>query len=577
MNESVSGSGIDHSVERFEGNRTLEFAQQIAQNGINDEGMRTALAYSPEEDAAMGEFKKIGHDLEDLAKAKGMQVTVEEDTFGNCYATLRGQEFKTLAGKKIDKEILLGSHVDSVMDDSEHDGTFGIGIGLETLRRFIDKGIVPKHSLRVAAFRAQKSAITKRAFLGSALASGKVGIKALNEFPYRCPTFSGSDGKSLFEVVRKKRGLTKDQFIDAVKNPFLKDKQLKAAIEVHIGNGDTLENRNQPCVIVSAIGGSRRREIDIDGVVVEKSKLANPEKYRTMRMLIRGKSRHSGATPMSGEIIDGMEFKRSDALAAISKFLQEYEYNHVVNFGVLDGAYNMIPGQAFVDLRVPKEEGRGTKDIVETMKTYLPEDTELDVSFLEDKGEVNFIREKVVLAVTGIVLMYEKGAEKLAKENGGLFRATVGDLEVDKKLGKISMLTDERMLSELFGTRFAQDIDASILAIRDVLEKTLGGAGVSLKMAKYRKGDIVSMDYGMIKCIAEQTFADMAVVEDAEDVQLGDEWSMPGYDIGTLEAPEKLLLLARTKNGLVEAADADTIADLLFNVIMRFFAQKELA
>ena len=109
------------------------------------------------------------------------------------------------------------------MNDSKYDGTLGVGMGLETLRRFIEKGVPPKYTLKVAAFRAQKSAITKRAFLGSSLASGKVGIDGLKKLPYRGPTFSGSDsdGGSLYEVIRRKRELTEDQFADAVTNPFL--------------------------------------------------------------------------------------------------------------------------------------------------------------------------------------------------------------------------------------------------------------------------------------------------------------------------------------------------------------------
>ncbi|MFA6992057.1 MAG: hypothetical protein WC269_02135 [Candidatus Gracilibacteria bacterium] len=567
-------------IERFKDNRTLGFAHQIAQNGVNDDGKRTALAYSPEEDAAMGEFKKIGHELKQLAETKGMKITVEEDTFGNCYVTLKGQESNDFSKKQFDKEILLGSHVDSLKEDSKYDGTLGVGMGLETLRRFIDKGIVPKYSLKVAAFRAQKSAITKRAFLGSALATGKVWSEGLKELPYMAPTFTGGDGGSLFDVVSKKRGITENQFKDAVANPFLKDRQFRAAIEVHIDNGSTLEDREVPCAIVSAIGGSRRGEIDVNNVIVDNSELASSE-YRTMRMVIKGKPQHSGATPMTGELINGNKYKRSDALVSLSKFLNDYEGNRVVDFGVRDGAYNMVPGEAFVDLRVPKD-GREAKDVVEMMRQFLEEGMVLDVSYPEEKesehGKVNFIREEVVRAVTNIVLLYEKTASSLAVgdagESQGYFRATVGGLEIDKKARKIRMLTDERVLSDILARRFVDQIHFAIRKTRNDLEKALEQTDVSLEVMPFREGRIIQMEQSALKGLAEHVFVDMA---NDGDARLEEMWSMPGYDVGVPEARDKLLLLVRANDGSVDENDVNLTADLLFHTLVRYFEQPEFS
>ena len=123
-----------------------------------------------------------------LAEALG--GTVETDLAGNSYAFLAPAE----------EYVLIGSHLDSVIQGGRYDGVAGVMAGLLLLKRAKEAGL--KLPIKVAAFRCEESSNFGCCTMGSGLVTGQ-----LKEGPEKLSKLTGKDGSLLGDVFAS-RGLS---------------------------------------------------------------------------------------------------------------------------------------------------------------------------------------------------------------------------------------------------------------------------------------------------------------------------------------------------------------------------------
>jgi N-carbamoyl-L-amino-acid hydrolase len=261
--------------------------------GANPDGISvTRLGYTEVEDEMHALFVR-------MAESEGF--TTYTDEVGNTYA----------ASSMAEPYILVGSHLDSVVQGGRYDGPAGVIGGLLLMVLLKEAGLdIP---LRVAAFRCEESSNFGCATMGSGLITGALTAEKVQKF-------KGRDGVPFTEVFTRRGHSLTPKMISG----------LKAYFEIHIEQGKVLEETRTQIGVVTSIAGPRRFSIEL-----------------------RGLAEHSGATPM------GM---RADALCAAAEIILALEKiataepDSVATVGVVHNtpnALNVVPGltQIGVDLR----------------------------------------------------------------------------------------------------------------------------------------------------------------------------------------------------------------------------------
>ncbi|WP_239749013.1 MULTISPECIES: M20 family metallo-hydrolase [unclassified Mammaliicoccus] len=191
-----------------------------------------------------------------------------------------------------DNPILIGSHLDTVQNGGLYDGALGVLSGLEVLLTLKENNIKLNHPIMLVAFRGEEANI-----LGGTFGSR---------------VFAGIFDEKNDDL--EKVGLSKEAILNS-----RNQQNFQSYIELHIEQGQVLENENLDIGIVTSIAGLRRYRIEVEG-----------------------RSGHSGTTPMH---------LREDALKLATTELQKiFEFS-----GTLDdqsvltvGKLNMYPNQANV-------------------------------------------------------------------------------------------------------------------------------------------------------------------------------------------------------------------------------------
>lgn len=117
--------------------RLLNRITELGQVGRNDQGQLIRLALTDED--------KQGRDLL-VSWFQELNLKVEIDRFGNIFATWEEEH------NKGEKPLMLGSHIDSVIDAGIYDGSYGVLSGLETIQSLKENNIKTKRPVTVAAF-----------------------------------------------------------------------------------------------------------------------------------------------------------------------------------------------------------------------------------------------------------------------------------------------------------------------------------------------------------------------------------------------------------------------------------------
>ncbi|WP_415077963.1 Zn-dependent hydrolase [Microbacterium sp.] len=217
--------------------------------------------------------------------------------------------------------LLLGSHLDTVLDAGRFDGIVGVLMALEVVRMLRvpgDAGNRPRvrlpFALEVVAFSDEEGTRFGKALLGSSALAG-----AWDDTWW---SLQDADGTTLREAFLD-FGLDPGRIGEAARRPG----ELVGYLEAHIEQGPELDDRGEPLAVVSSIASARR-----------------------FQLIVEGEASHAGGTPYD---------RRRDALLGASEAALAIERvcraeHHVIGtVGQLEafpGAVNIVPGEARLSL-----------------------------------------------------------------------------------------------------------------------------------------------------------------------------------------------------------------------------------
>jgi beta-ureidopropionase / N-carbamoyl-L-amino-acid hydrolase len=177
--------------------------------------------------------------------------------------------------------LMMGSHLDTVVNGGRLDGAYGVVAALEVLQAFQEYGVDSPYEPVAVAFANEEGALFPQPFWGSMAIAGR--LAGLPREP------RDHDGRPLREALRLAGG-----DLDAIGSAGWPHGSVAAYLELHVEQGPVLERSGNRIGVVEAITG------------------------RTVLALeVRGAAGHSGTSPMVG---------RRDALTAAAKVVLAVEH-----------------------------------------------------------------------------------------------------------------------------------------------------------------------------------------------------------------------------------------------------------
>lgn len=239
----------------------------------------------------------------DLMRSAGLQADV--DFAGNIIGRRAG------SGGSL-KPIVFGSHIDSVPDGGNFDGTVGSLAAIETAQTLLEQRIQTRHPLEVVVWANEEGGL-----YGSRAVSGQLTAPELANRAWSGKTieegmtFLGGTPSRVNEV-RRRRG------------------DIATYLELHIEQGGTLERDALNIGVVEGIVGINQWEVTVSGT-----------------------QNHAGTTPMD---------QRQDALLAAARFIDMVnrvvraepgrQVGTVGRIQAVPGAPNVIPGRVVCSLEL---------------------------------------------------------------------------------------------------------------------------------------------------------------------------------------------------------------------------------
>lgn len=305
------------------------------------------------------------HALKEWMESEGLEARFDE--IGNLYGTLKGEN--------TEETVLTGSHVDTVKNGGRYDGAYGIVAGIIALKYLKKHFGEPKRNIEVVSMAEEEGSRFPYSFWGSKNIVGLAKRKEVEDI-------KDFDGIPFVEAM-KNAGFG---FRDESKGPR---KDLKAFVEVHVEQGNVLENEKIDIGVVNNIVGQRRYTIEIIG-----------------------EANHAGTTPMG---------YRKDALFAASHMIHEIISMAkvvgdplVTTVGKLEpvpNIVNVVPGKVIFTIDVRHTNKEAIVSFTEQMETKMKDiskehgvDINIDLWMDEDPVPMD---EKVVEII-----------EKQCKESG---------------------------------------------------------------------------------------------------------------------------------------------------------------
>ncbi|TKT69421.1 Zn-dependent hydrolase [Aquamicrobium sp. LC103] len=282
--------------------RLLGRLRELGEIGRDPSGHLTRLAAS--------DADKLGRDtFIRWVQTAGLDVRV--DRLGNIFG-IWGELSPDRPGP-----LLVGSHIDTVIDAGKLDGCYGVLAGLEVIQTLMESGKVPDFPIAVAAFTNEEGVRFAPDMMGSAVFAGALSADAaLGAFD--------TNGSTLGEELER------IGYAGAEPVGFFRP---RAYLELHIEQGPVLEREGVDIGVVEGVQG-----------------------ISWQRITVEGQANHAGTTPMS------MRRDAGVAAARITTFLDELANAGagalVATVGCINfspNAVNVVPGKVSltVDMRSP--------------------------------------------------------------------------------------------------------------------------------------------------------------------------------------------------------------------------------
>lgn len=336
--------------------RLLDSIFMLGKIGIDASGERTRLAASDAE--------KEGRDfvVKQMREA-GLDVVV--DRIGNIFGIWQTEENRKEA------PLMIGSHIDTVINAGQYDGCYGVLTGIEIVRTLKEQKAAIKRPLVVGAFTNEEGVRYQPDMMGSLVYAGDLSLdEALDSV--------GTDGTILRDE------LTRIGYGGTVDPGFIKP---YAFIELHIEQGPIMDAKGISIGAVENLQGISWQRISIEGA-----------------------ANHAGTTPTDMRIDAGLAaskvnvFMRERCLASSGKTVCT-----VGTMALEPNAVNVIPSKAVftVDVRNPNEEKLKEEEMA--LAAYLKKLEETDHVKIHTERLVRF---EPVEFDNGICKITEKMAEK---------------------------------------------------------------------------------------------------------------------------------------------------------------------
>jgi N-carbamoyl-L-amino-acid hydrolase len=304
---------------RINAERLLYRLQALGDIGRDGDGRLTRLVASDADRAARDA-------VAGWMREAGLEVMV--DRIGNLFGLWQ-------AGTDGTAPLMLGSHIDTVINAGIYDGCYGVLGGLEVIQTLREAGLKPERPIAVAAFTNEEGVRYAPDMMGCLVYAGGLGVE-------EALTTVGTDGTVLGEE------LARIGYAGPHEPGFLRP---HAYLELHIEQGPVLEREGIPIGAVENLQG-----------------------ISWQRMTVEGTANHAGTTPMS------MRRDAGQAAARVVTFLRDRVSRAnaptVATVGCMafePNAINVIPARAVftVDLRDPDEERLQAEE--EALARYLEE------------------------------------------------------------------------------------------------------------------------------------------------------------------------------------------------------------
>lgn len=299
--------------EGVNGERLNRQIAELSEFGKNPFGGVSRVAYS--------DFDRQGREYaKGLMRAANLDVGV--DAAGNIWGRRAGSE----AGRK---PLIFGSHIDSVPEGGNYDGTVGSLGAIEVARTLAESKVTTRHPLEVVIFQNEEG--------------GTVGSRALvgevSESDLRLTTKSG---KTIGEGITFIGGdLTKLASVRRAPGAAA------AYVELHIEQGGTLERERLDIGVVEGIVGIGWWDVTIEGF-----------------------SNHAGTTAMND---------RRDSMLAAARFTEMVnrvvtsvpgrQVGTVGRLQAFPGAPNVIPGKVVLSLELRDLDAKKIATLYDRVRT----------------------------------------------------------------------------------------------------------------------------------------------------------------------------------------------------------------
>ena len=293
-------------------------------NPLDGAGLMARLdelaALSERPDALVRRFLTPEHARANALAADWMRqagMNVRTDAIGNVVGRYEGAAPGLPA-------LLLGSHLDTVVDAGRYDGMLGVVSAIACVADLSAQGVRLPFAVEIVGFADEEGTRFGATLLGSRALAGTFDPAVLDR--------TDADGITMAEALTR-FGLDPARIPDAARRRG----ELLGYVELHIEQGPVLEAEGLAVGCVTAISGASRLAVTVTGM-----------------------AGHAGTVPMAN---------RRDALAAAAECILLIEQrgtaepdlvSTVGRIEVAPGAVNVVPGEArfTVDLRSPANERR---------------------------------------------------------------------------------------------------------------------------------------------------------------------------------------------------------------------------
>lgn len=272
-----------------------------------------------------------------LEAQKFVEGTIQEIGLETSYDEI-GNLFGRVAGTKYPEEtILSGSHIDTVVNGGTLDGQFGVMAAYLAVQQLLETYGKPLRSLEVISMAEEEGSRFPTVFWGSKNFVCEASREQVEDI-------ADSEGLKFVDEMRR-------QGFDFAKEAKTRRDDIKAFVEIHIEQGNVLENEKLQIGVVNNIAGQKR-----------------------YTFVLRGEANHAGTTPMG---------YRRDAVYGFSKICSgiiDRAFAEgdplVVTFGKVEpkpNTVNVVPGEVLFTMDCRHTDANELNRFTKEAEVYMKE------------------------------------------------------------------------------------------------------------------------------------------------------------------------------------------------------------